>query len=330
MSACACIERCSREQLNVQLSYKLLWHSRLTCCQLAGRSLLPRALVVCHSWINATATPALLSRHCWMRLLLFVICLLLIWPPRNVVGHASFMLACTGVKFFEEVTVTDPDTTEKAYLFSVTDVEHCACFNIGEGSDGSPLISWSDLVSLYSLPDGSKWAEHGSLYDAEDLVPPASPACSTPAALLVHHTDGVGFLPTSPHTLQCSSSSTSRALKLLVVCCAFCVDVHLWPPAAPDDRLLMVLTQFDTADYAALHWHCTAVMASSGTIAAIDGQCGCSHLFIFPHHFTPAYPAVGGACCQSGQGSHSLAGQGSCAARALQEGGQVPQSVAKY
>ena len=78
--------------------------------------------------------------------------------------------SCAGVKFFDEVTVTDPDSAAKAYLFSVEDREHCACFNIGEGADGSPLISWSDLVALYQLPDGSKWAEHGSLYDIEDLV----------------------------------------------------------------------------------------------------------------------------------------------------------------
>ena len=27
----------------------------------------------------------------------------------------------------------------------------------------------ADLYSLYQLPDGSKWAEHGYFYDADDL-----------------------------------------------------------------------------------------------------------------------------------------------------------------
>lgn len=80
--------------------------------------------------------------------------------------------AITGVKFFEEVKVTDPDGETRVYHFSLASPQHCACFNIGEGPDGSPLISWSDLVALYRLADGTTWAEHGTLYDAEDLVPP--------------------------------------------------------------------------------------------------------------------------------------------------------------
>ena len=50
------------------------------------------------------------------------------------------------------------------------DTDHCACFNIGLGSDGSPLLSWSHLYAFYRLPDGSTWAEHDYLHDAEDLV----------------------------------------------------------------------------------------------------------------------------------------------------------------
>ena len=81
--------------------------------------------------------------------------------------------------------MTDPDFAAKAYLFLVADREHCACFNIGEGPDGSPLISWSDLLALYQLPDGSTWAEHGTLYDTEDLV--RLSACHVPfCALHVH------------------------------------------------------------------------------------------------------------------------------------------------
>lgn len=64
----------------------------------------------------------------------------------------------------------DPDDPGKEYSFDLADTAHGACFNIGIGSDGSPLISWSDLHALYQLPDGTKWAEHGFFHDAEDMV----------------------------------------------------------------------------------------------------------------------------------------------------------------
>lgn len=41
---------------------------------------------------------------------------------------------------------------------------------VDEDGQASPVIGWNDLHILYQLPDGSKWAEHGSLYDYEDLV----------------------------------------------------------------------------------------------------------------------------------------------------------------
>ena len=41
---------------------------------------------------------------------------------------------------------------------------------VDEDGQASPVIGWNDLHILYQLPDGSKWAEHGSLYDSEDLV----------------------------------------------------------------------------------------------------------------------------------------------------------------
>lgn len=41
---------------------------------------------------------------------------------------------------------------------------------VDEHGQASPVIGWNDLHVLYQLPDGSKWAEHGSLYDSEDLV----------------------------------------------------------------------------------------------------------------------------------------------------------------
>ena len=79
-----------------------------------------------------------------------------------------------GVQFFDAVTVVDSEDAAKVYSFDLSPDQassgHAACFNIGVGPDGTPLISWSDLHVLYQLPDGSKWAEHGHLHDAEDLV----------------------------------------------------------------------------------------------------------------------------------------------------------------
>ncbi len=36
-----------------------------------------------------------------------------------------------------------------------------------DGSDA--IISWSKLYALYRLPDGSTWAEHSYLHDADDV-----------------------------------------------------------------------------------------------------------------------------------------------------------------
>ena len=66
--------------------------------------------------------------------------------------------------------MVDPDDARKSYRFDLLDRVHGACFNIGMGPDRTPLISWSDLYNFYQLPDGTKWAEHGCLYDREDLV----------------------------------------------------------------------------------------------------------------------------------------------------------------
>eukprot|EP00959_Pyramimonas_sp_CCMP1952_P377362 7904034-Pyramimonas_sp.AAC.1 len=50
------------------------------------------------------------------------------------------------------------------------DPGHAACFRMSEsGDDMTMRISYSNLYSLYQLPDGSKWAEHGYFYDADDL-----------------------------------------------------------------------------------------------------------------------------------------------------------------
>lgn len=81
---------------------------------------------------------------------------------------------CADVRFYHAVTLQDPDDDQKHYSFDLADPAHGACFNIGMGPDGSPLISWSDLHALYELPDGTKWAEHGFFHDAEDMVSPYS------------------------------------------------------------------------------------------------------------------------------------------------------------
>lgn len=42
-------------------------------------------------------------------------------------------------------------------------------FNIGTGTDGTPLLSYSTLCALYEMPDGGKWAEHVDYFDLDDL-----------------------------------------------------------------------------------------------------------------------------------------------------------------
>ena len=101
------------------------------------------------------------------------------------VAMAHPLIDPAAIRFYEELHVVDADDKQRTFKFSLKgalpyimsrhhwmrlEPEHCACFNIGEGKDGSPLLSWSNLFAFYQLPDGSKWAEHGYLYDREDLV----------------------------------------------------------------------------------------------------------------------------------------------------------------
>ncbi len=55
------------------------------------------------------------------------------------------------------------------FTFTLRDPGHGISFAIGEGDDGSPLLSYSVIHAFYQLPDGSKWAEHTDLYDVDDL-----------------------------------------------------------------------------------------------------------------------------------------------------------------
>eukprot|EP00884_Botryococcus_braunii_P000848 jgi/Botrbrau1/10764/Bobra.180_2s0029.2 len=89
-------------------------------------------------------------------------------PPDTTVLKAHKLASLEGVTFYQAVEVVDPDDTNKVYLFDTSDRVHCPCFNIG-GPDHAPIISWSDLHCLYSLPDNTTWAEHGYYHDYEDL-----------------------------------------------------------------------------------------------------------------------------------------------------------------
>ncbi|KAL3136053.1 hypothetical protein ABBQ32_007083 [Trebouxia sp. C0010 RCD-2024] len=97
-------------------------------------------------------------------------------PPGFTALKAHKLASLDGIKFFHTAEVMDPDDASNIYVFDLDDPTHCACFNIGQSDvvddDGqaSPVIGWNDLYVLYQLPDGSKWAEHGSFYDCEDLV----------------------------------------------------------------------------------------------------------------------------------------------------------------
>ena len=89
-----------------------------------------------------------------------------------------------GVRFYQRCTIDDPDAPGSSFMFDLADAAHAACFNVGTGADGGTLISWSPLHCLYTLPDGSCWAEHAMLWDAmlwdaEDLVSVwPKPCCS--------------------------------------------------------------------------------------------------------------------------------------------------------
>ena len=72
--------------------------------------------------------------------------------------------------FYQRATVADPDAPGAHFTFDLGNPAHAACFNVGVGPDGGTLISWSPLHALYTLPDGTAWAEHSNLWDADDLV----------------------------------------------------------------------------------------------------------------------------------------------------------------
>lgn len=74
------------------------------------------------------------------------------------------------MRFYQRATVADPDSPGAHFTFDLGDPAHAACFNVGVGPDGGTLISWSPLHALYTLPDGTAWAEHSNLWDADDLV----------------------------------------------------------------------------------------------------------------------------------------------------------------
>ena len=109
------------------------------------------------------------------------------WPERrhkapvpNPKSEPLTCSACAGVRFYQRATVADPDAPGAHFMFDLADAAHAACFNMGVGPDAGTLISWSPLHALYTMPDGTAWAEHSNLWDAEDLVRGMAPA--TPRA----------------------------------------------------------------------------------------------------------------------------------------------------
>ncbi len=120
--------------------------------------------------------------------------------------------AFAGVCFYQAVTVQDPDDSQKEYRFDLADPVHGACFNIGIGPDGSPLISWSNLHALYELPDGTKWAEHGFFHDAEDMVSIPTVGRAVHRMPIMRYEAVLTFPPSLIHTI------TLYLIKLPIAC----------------------------------------------------------------------------------------------------------------
>jgi len=150
-------------------------------------------------------------------------------PPRGFTGMAAHGLkSLAGVAFFEEAEVPDPDDSSRVFTFTIREPVHCACFNIGPGPDGSPLISWSDLYTLYTLPDGSKWAEHGYFFDSEDLRAHAKTLGRTADDLI-----GPEKLP-DQHLFKNKNRYHSRIINIEYECWIFKDDIpEIWKPS-PD------------------------------------------------------------------------------------------------
>ncbi|KAK9841993.1 hypothetical protein WJX81_003057 [Elliptochloris bilobata] len=104
--------------------------------------------------------------------------------PRNTVQRAHGLASLQGVRFYQSVSVADPDSPGAHFGFDLADAAHAACFNVGVGPDGGTLISWSPLHALYALPDGSAWAEHSNLWDVEDLASQARARGRHPASVV--------------------------------------------------------------------------------------------------------------------------------------------------
>jgi hypothetical protein len=76
-----------------------------------------------------------------------------------------------GVSFYEGVDIVDADDPERIYSFRLSDPPHAACFRMSDSDHGNNIrISYSNCLSFYELPDGTKWAEHGYFYDKDDLT----------------------------------------------------------------------------------------------------------------------------------------------------------------
>ena len=84
---------------------------------------------------------------------------------------------------------------------------------VDENGQTSPVIGWNDLHILYQLPDGSMWAEHGNLFDSEDLV-----SCHWLLTLCVHNLSASLKVSAkySAATFECTWNSYSQLKSWLV------------------------------------------------------------------------------------------------------------------
>ncbi len=114
--------------------------------------------------------------HAWALSSVFVnfdlVMLQMMWSRGRPRAGDTGTSPAAGVRFYARADAADPDAPGARFAFDLAQRAHAACFNVGVGADGGTLISWSPLHALYALPDGSAWAEHALLWDADDLARP--------------------------------------------------------------------------------------------------------------------------------------------------------------
>jgi len=92
--------------------------------------------------------------------------------PEGFTGAAFHgAAALEGATFFSEATVADRDEGHDGtvYHWRLSDRTHGLSFNVGQSADG-PLVNCALPTAFYRLRDGSAWAEHMELLDADDVA----------------------------------------------------------------------------------------------------------------------------------------------------------------